>query len=219
MKHGKSIALRPVRTAGVTPANAASPGSKDKEFMLTLAKGLAVLGSFGRHRPTMTLAQAAQAVDLSRATARRVLHTLVGLGYVEQNGRQFALSPRIMRLGFAYISSQSWVDRAVPLMKTLSERFHESCSAAILEGTEIIYVARIPARRIISATLAVGSRLPAFHSSMGRIQLGFLDDAEIWRRLKSVRFEPLTPATITDLQALQERIRDDHRQGCSIVYE
>jgi IclR family pca regulon transcriptional regulator len=203
----------------VTPANAASPGSKDKEFMLTLAKGLAVLGSFGRHRPTMTLAQAAQAVDLSRATARRVLHTLVGLGYVEQNGRQFALSPRIMRLGFAYISSQSWVDRAVPLMKTLSERFHESCSAAILEGTEIIYVARIPARRIMSATLAVGSRLPAFHSSMGRVQLGFLDDAEIWRRLQSVRFEPLTPATITDLQALHERIRDDRRQGFSIVDE
>jgi IclR family pca regulon transcriptional regulator len=219
MKSGKSNAPRPVPTAGVTPANAASAASKDKEFMLTLAKGLAVLGSFGRHRPTMTLAQAAQAVDLSRATARRVLHTLVGLGYVEQNGRQFALSPRIMRLGFAYISSQSWVDRAVPLMKTLSERFHESCSAAILEGTEIIYVARIPARRIMSATLAVGSRLPAFHSSMGRIQLGFLDDAEIWRRLQSVRFEPLTPATITDLQALHERIRDDRRQGFSIVDE
>jgi IclR family transcriptional regulator, pca regulon regulatory protein len=219
MKRGKSNALRPVLAAGVTPANAASPGGKDKEFMLTLAKGLAVLGSFGRHRPTMTLAQAAQAVDLSRATARRVLHTLVGLGYVEQNGRQFALSPRIMRLGFAYISSQSWVDRAAPLMKALSERFHESCSAAILEGTEIIYVARIPARRIMSATLAVGSRLPAFHSSMGRIQLGFLDAAEIWRRLKSVRFEPLTPATIIDLQALHERIRDDRRQGFSIVDE
>jgi IclR family pca regulon transcriptional regulator len=219
MKHGKSNAPRPVPTAGVTSANAATPPSKDKEFMLTLAKGLAVLSSFGRHRPTMTLAQAAQAVDLSRATARRVLHTLVGLGYVEQNGRQFALSPRIMRLGFAYISSQSWVDRAVPLMKALSERFHESCSAAILEGTEIIYVARIPARRIMSATLAVGSRLPAFHSSMGRIQLGFLDDAEIWRRLRSVRLEPLTPATITDLQALHERIREDRRQGFSIVDE
>src|SRR5260370_850391 len=102
-------------------------------------------------------------------------------------------------------------------MRALRERSHESCSAAILEGPEIIYVARIPARRIMSATLAVGSRLPAFHSSRGRIQLGFLDDAEIWRRLMSVRFEPLTPATITDLQALHERIRDDRRQGFSIV--
>jgi IclR family transcriptional regulator, pca regulon regulatory protein len=218
MKRGKSNAL--ARAAAAADVVAASPADgKDKEFMLTLAKGLAVLGSFGRHRPTMTLSQAAEAVDLSRATARRVLHTLVGLGYVEQSGRQFALSPRIMQLGFAYISSQSWVDRAAPLMKELSERFHESCSAAILEGTEIVYVARIPARRIISTVLAVGSRLPAFHSSMGRIQLGFLDDAEIWRRLKSVRIEPLTPATITDLQALHERIRDDRAHGFSIFDE
>jgi IclR family pca regulon transcriptional regulator len=219
MRQRKSDARRHARTTGAAPADAASSATKDKEFMLTLAKGLAVLNSFGRHRPTMTLSQAAQAVDLSRATARRVLHTLVELGYVEQTGRQFALSARIMQLGFAYISSQSWIDRAVPLMKALSERFHESCSAAILEGTEIIYVARIPARRIMSAALAVGSRLPAFHSSMGRIQLGFLEDAEIWRRLKSVRIEPLTPATITDLQALHERIRDDRRQGFSIVDE
>jgi IclR family transcriptional regulator, pca regulon regulatory protein len=219
LRRGKSDPRRPVSAARAVSPGAPSTAAKDKEFMLTLAKGLAVLGSFGRHRPAMTLAQAAQAGDLSRATARRVLHTLVRLGYVEQNGRQFALSARIMRLGFAYISSQSWVDRAVPLIKALSERFHESSSAAILEGTEIIYVARIPARRIMSAALAVGSRLPAFHSSMGRIQLGFLDDVEIWRRLKSVRIEPLTPATITDLQALHERIRDDRRQGFSIVDE
>jgi IclR family transcriptional regulator, pca regulon regulatory protein len=214
LKHRKAETGQPD-----SPRGPESSLIKDKEFMLTLAKGLAVLNAFGRDRPAMTLSQAAQIVDLSRATARRVLHTLVKLGYVEQNDRQFALSPRIMQLGFAYISSQSWIDRALPLMKTLSERFHESCSAAILEGTEIIYVARIPARRIMSAALAVGSRLPAFHSSMGRIQLGFLDEAEIWRRLKSVRIEPLTPSTITDLQALYERIRDDHRQGFSIVDE
>jgi IclR family pca regulon transcriptional regulator len=218
---------RPVRAASRQPENSAAgdantrdaADAKDKEFMLTLAKGLAVLNAFGRDRPAMTLSQAAQTVDLSRATARRVLHTLVKLGYVEQNDRQFALTPRIMQLGFAYVSSQNWIDRAAPLMKALSERFHESCSAAILEGTEIIYVARMPARRIMSAALSVGSRLPAFHSSMGRIQLGFLDEAEIWRRLKSVRIEPLTPATITDLQALYERIRDDRRQGFSIVDE
>jgi IclR family pca regulon transcriptional regulator len=217
MRHKKSDVRRLVRTAAAP--NDAQAAVKDKEFMLTLAKGLAVLNSFGRHRPTMTLSQAAETVRLSRATARRVLHTLVDLGYVAQNGRQFALSPRVMQLGFAYISSQSWIDRAVPLMKSLSERFHESCSAAILEGTEIIYVARIPARRIMSAALAVGSRLPAFHSSMGRIQLGFLDEVEVWRRLKSIRIEPFTPATITDLQALHERIREDRRQGFSIVDE
>ena len=191
----------------------------DKEFMATLAKGLAVLGCFGKERPAMTLSEAAVAANVSRATARRILRTLAELGYVEQHGRQFSLSPNILQLGFAYLATQSWIDRAAPLMKELSERAHESCSAAILQGTEIVYVARIPTRRIMSVAASVGSRLPAFHTAMGRVQLGFLDEAEIWRRLKSVRIEPMTPSTITDLQALFDRIRDDHAQGFSIVDE
>jgi IclR family transcriptional regulator, pca regulon regulatory protein len=191
----------------------------DKEFMATLAKGLAVLGLFGKQRPTMTLSEAALAANISRATARRILRTLAELGYVEQRGRQFSLSPNILQLGFAYLATQNWIERATPLMKELSERVRESCSAAILQGTEIVYVARVPTRRIMSVAVSVGSRLPAFHSSMGRVQLGFLDSAEIWRRLKSIRIEPLTPSTITDLQALFDRIRDDHAQGFSIVDE
>ena len=194
-------------------------GPDDKEFMATLAKGLAVLGLFGRQRPAMTLSEAALAANVSRATARRILRTLAELGYVEQRGRQFSLSPNILQLGFAYLATQNWIERAVPLMKDLSERLHESCSAAILQGTEIVYVARVPTRRIMSVAVSVGSRLPAFHSSMGRVQLGFLDPSEIWRRLKSVRIEPMTPSTITDLQALFDRIRDDHEQGFSIVDE
>ena len=123
----------------------------DKEFMTTLAKGLAVLGAFGRQHPTMTLSEAAEVADLSRATARRVLRTLSLLGYVEQDGRTFSLSPRILDFGFAYLSTQSWIDRALPLMRELSERLGESCSAAILQGNDIVYVARVPARRIMSA--------------------------------------------------------------------
>jgi IclR family pca regulon transcriptional regulator len=167
----------------------------------------------------MTLSEAALAANVSRATARRILRTLAELGYVEQRGRQFSLSPNIMQLGFAYLSTQSWIERAVPLMKELSERLRESCSAAILQGNEVVYVARVPTRRIMSVAIAVGSRLPAFHTAVGRVQLGFLDPSEIWRRLKSLRIEPLTPSTITDLQALYERIRDDHAQGFSIVDE
>jgi IclR family transcriptional regulator, pca regulon regulatory protein len=191
----------------------------DKEFMATLAKGLAVLGSFGRQRPSMTLSEAAEAAELSRATARRVLRTLSMLGYVEQDGRMFSLSPRILDFGFAYLSTQSWIDRALPLMRELSERFGESCSAAILQGNDIVYVARVPARRIMSAALAVGSRLPALHTALGRILFGYLDEAEIWRRLKSQRIEAYTPQTITDLQALYDRIRADHEQQFSIVDE
>ena len=187
--------------------------------MATLAKGLAVLGSFDKQRPVMTLSQAAQANGLSRATARRVLRTLTELGYVAQNGRDFSLSSGILKLGFAYLATQNWIEQATPLLRQLSEQFHESCSAAILEGNEIVYVARIPAQRIISVTLAVGTRLPAFHTSLGRIQLGFLDDAEFWRRLKSLCIETYTPSTITDLQALFDRVREDRAQGFSIVDE
>jgi IclR family pca regulon transcriptional regulator len=194
------------------PSEPAPGDPEDKEFMTTLAKGLAVLGAFGKQRPTMTLSEAAQVADLSRATARRVLRTLAQLGYVEQDGRTFSLSPRILDLGFAYLSTQSWIDRAMPLMRELSERFGESCSAAILQGNDIVYVARVP-------TISVGSRLPALHTALGRILFGYLDEAEIWRRLMSQRIEAYTPQTITDLQALFDRIRSDRAQRFSIVDE
>ncbi len=192
---------------------------EDKEFMATLARGLAVLGCFGKQRPTMTLSEAATAAQLSRATARRILRTLVELGYVTQNGRDFSLSPNILKLGFAYLATQSWIERAQPLLKELSERLHEFASAAILEGAEIVYVARVPTRRIMSASIAVGSRLPAFHTALGRVMLGYLDEAELWRRLKSLRVDAYTPSTITDLQALFDRVRADHEQGFAIVDE
>jgi IclR family transcriptional regulator, pca regulon regulatory protein len=198
---------------------AAGGQAHDKEFMATLAKGLAVLGTFDKERPSMTLSEAAVAAGLSRATARRILRTLAELGYVEQSGRQFSLSAGILKLGFAYLATQNWIEQATPLMRQLSEQFHESCSAAILQGTEIVYVARFPAGRIMSATLAVGTRLPAFHTALGRVQLGFLDDAELWRRLRSLRLEAYTPSTIINVQALFERVREDRAQGFSIVDE
>jgi IclR family transcriptional regulator, pca regulon regulatory protein len=167
----------------------------------------------------MTLSQAAQAAGLSRATARRILRTLTALGYVAQNGREFSLSSGILKLGFAYLATRNWIEQATPLMRQLSEQFHESCSAGILEGTEIVYVARIPASRIMSVALAVGTRLPAFHTALGRIQLGFLDEAELWRRLRSLALEAHTPSTITDVQALFDRVREDRAQGFSIVDE
>ena len=181
----------------------------------------------------MTLSEAAQVADLSRATARRVLRTLNQLGYVEQDGRTFSLSPKILEVGFAYLSTQSWIDRALPLMRELSERLGESCSAAILQGNDIVYVAPIANaqivptdevrrgdfRRIMSAALSVGSRLPALHTALGRIMFGYLDEAEIWRRLMSQRVEAYTPQTITDPQALFDRIRADRAQRFSIVDE
>ena len=188
--------------------------------MATLAKGLAVLGSFGEARPSMTLSEAAGATGMSRAAARRVLRTLAGLGYVAQSGRNFTLTPRILELGFAYLSTQSWLDRAEPLMKELSHAVQESCSAAILQGAEIVYVARMPApHRIMSTTIAVGTRLPAVYTSLGRIQLGFLDEAELAACIEASRLVAHTPQAIADPERLAERIRQDHEQGFSIVDE
>jgi IclR family pca regulon transcriptional regulator len=188
--------------------------------MATLAKGLAVLGAFGEQHPSLTLSEAAEAVGLSRAAARRVLLTLAELGYVARIGRRFSLAPRILELGFAFLSTQSWIDRAEPLMKELSHSLQESCSAAILQGDEIVYVARMPApHRIMSTTIAVGSRLPAFHTSLGRVQLGFLGEGELMRRTTALRPTAFTASTITDPLVLVARILADHAQGYSIVDE
>ncbi len=195
-------------------------GADDREFMATLAKGLAVLGSFGEQRPAMTLSEAAAAAGLSRAAARRVLLTLQTLGYVTADGRRFALAPRILELGFAYLSTQSWLDRAEPLMKELSHELQESCSAAILQGAEIVYVARMPApHRIMSTTIAVGSRLSAFYTSLGRVQLGFLPAADLEGRLDEMPPKPPTADAIQSRAKLKARILADREQGFSIVDE
>ena len=189
--------------------------------MATLAKGLAVLGSFGEQHPEMTLSEAAAATGLSRAAARRVLRTLAELGYVVQSGRHFSLAPRILELGFAYLSTQSWIDRAEPLMKELSHALHESCSAAILQGSEIVYVARMPApHRIMSTTIAIGT--PA----AGRLHLPRPHPARLPRRggaspaaAGDCRSSPTRRAPSSPLDGLVDRIAEDHAQGYSIVDE
>ena len=205
-------------TAG--PASVAERSGGDKEFMATLAKGLTVLGAFGEQRPTMSLSEAAEASGLTRAAARRVLRTLTELGYVAQDRRRFSLAPRILELGFAYLSTQSWIDRAEPLMKELSHTLHESCSAAILQDSEIVYVARMPApHRLMSTTIAVGTRLSAFHTSLGRIQLGYLAEPDLRARVAAATLRRYTQHTITDPEQLIARIAADHAQGYSIVDE
>jgi IclR family transcriptional regulator, pca regulon regulatory protein len=187
--------------------------------MATLAKGLTVMRAFSGERPAMTLSETAASADLTRATARRILRTLTALGYVAQNGRHFSLTPRVLELGFGYLSSQSWIDQALPLMKDLGASVRESCSMAILQGTDIVYVSRVPTSRIMSVAVTVGSRLPAFHTSLGRAQLGFVDEDELWRRIMSLRLEPYTTNTIVEPQALLDRIKADREQGFSIVDE
>jgi len=188
--------------------------------MASLAKGLAVLAAFGPARPSMSLTEAAAVAGLSRAAARRVLLTLCDLGYVDQKGRDFMLSPRILDLGFAYLAILSWVERVEPLLKELSVEFQEAATAATLHGSDAVVVAHSAAPAwVMSSSMAVGTRLPAFHSALGRIQLGYLDDEELWRRLGATTITQYTPDTIMDTAALVERVKADRQQGFSIVDE
>lgn len=199
------------------PPEAPAP---DKEFMTTLAKGLAVIELFGKGPATaMTLSRAASGAGVTRATARRILLTLERLGYVERRGREFALTPATLNLGFAYLSSRNWIEQAHGPMKALAENLAESCSLAVLDGTDVVYVARVQASRIMANAISIGTRLPAFHTALGRALLGGLDNEALWTRLRSINPAPYTPATILDKQALFERIRADAHQGFAIVDE
>jgi IclR family transcriptional regulator, pca regulon regulatory protein len=195
----------------------AAKGARD--FVGSLAKGLRVLRAFDGQTRRATLTEIAARTGLDRAAARRFLLTLAELGYVARVERHFFLTARVLELSLPFLEGQSWIERAMPAMERVAEATGESCSASVLQDQEIVYVARIPTRRILSVRLNVGSRLPAFHTSMGRIQLGFLPDEELWRRLQRIELRPFTPYTIVDRRALIERIRDDHAQGHALVDE
>src|SRR5574343_1048347 len=186
-------------------------------YVQSFARGLEVIRSFSAQAPQQTLSEVAGRTGLSRAGARRILLTLQTLGYVQSDGRHFKLTARILDLGFAYLSSMPIWDLAEPVMEALVEQVKESCSAAVLEGTDIVYVLRVPTHKIMRNTLGVGSRLPAYCTSLGRVLLADLDDAELLRRLQASPRQALTRFTVTEPQALLTRIQQVRRQGWCLV--
>ncbi|HRM94794.1 MAG TPA: helix-turn-helix domain-containing protein, partial [Alicycliphilus sp.] len=160
-----------------TPLSVSTTHKPGDSYVQSFARGLEVIRSFNASAPQQTLSEVAARTGLTRAGARRILLTLQTLGYLESDGRLFRLTPRILDLGFAYLSSTPIWDLAEPMMEALTERVHESCSAAVLDGLDIVYVLRIHTHKIMSTNLAVGSRLPAFWTSMGRVLLAALPSA------------------------------------------
>ena len=144
---------------------------RDGDYVQSLERGLAVLRVFDADHPSLTLSDVARSTGLTRATARRLLMTFAKLGYMTSDGRLFSLTPKVLDLGYAYVSSLQVSDIAQPFMEALSERVHESVSASVLDGDEIVYVARVPTQRIMRIALSLGSRLPAAVTSMGRVLL------------------------------------------------
>ena len=189
------------------------------DFVQSLARGLEVIRSFDEHHPSPTLSDLAGRTDLSRAAVRRSLLTLVHLGYVGQKGRQFFLTPRILELGFGYLSSLGLPELALPFMETLAQRVGESCSLTVLDDTDIVYVARVPVRRIMAISLGVGARLPAFAASMGRVLLAGLPDDALDEWLARVPTRPLTPHTVHEKGALKAEILRARAQGHAIVLQ
>jgi IclR family pca regulon transcriptional regulator len=148
-------------------------------YVQSLARGLAVIRAFDADHPRMTLSELAARTDLTRATARRFLLTLAELGYVSTDGRQFALTPHVLELGFSYLSALSLPEIAQPHLEALSRQLGESTSASVLDGDAIVYIARVPTRRIMNVAITIGTRFPARVTSMGRV-LRAAGDEQHW---------------------------------------
>ncbi|MDQ1486187.1 MAG: IclR family transcriptional regulator, pca regulon regulatory protein [Actinomycetota bacterium] len=196
---------------------AGADGLRGSDFVQSLERGLAVIRAFDATRPELTLSDVARATDLTRAAARRFLLTLVELGYMRTDGRLFALRPRILELGYAYLSSLSLPEVAQPHMEALVARVHESCSVSVLDGTDVIYVARVPTKRIMTVSISVGTRFPAYATSMGRVLLAAQPDDWLDAYLESIELAQLTERTTTDPTSFRALLTKVRGQGYSLV--
>jgi len=186
-------------------------------YVSSLAKGLAVIRAFGEGSEELTLTQVAQRAGLSRSGARRLLLTLQQLGYVSASGRRFFLTPRVLELGYSYLSSLPLWRFAEPLLEDLVAALNETASVGVLDRTEVVYVLRIPAQRILRSGVSVGTRLPAHATSLGRILLGGLSAAELAQYFATATLERYTSRTVTDTERLRELIATDRARGWSYV--
>jgi len=187
------------------------------DYVQSLARGLRVLRAFDRELPSPSLSEVAERTGLSRAVVRRSLLTLQHLGYVGSRGRNFFLTPRVLELGYSYLTSLDLTELAQQSMERLSQQVGESCSMAVLDGSDIVYVLRVPVRRVMSLALGVGARLPAFVASLGRVMLADLPDTALTAWLRGQKFRAYTPQTIHSASALKAELRRVREQGYALV--
>lgn len=210
--------------ASMAPAIIASPAKRidaltgDPNFMTSLARGLAVIHAFQERKRQLTIAQISHRTEIPRAAVRRCLHTLIKLGYATTDGRTYSLLPKVLTLGHAYLSSTPLAVTAQPILDRLSDQLHEACSMATLEGDEVLYVARSATpQRLISVDLSVGSRLPAYCTSMGRILLAALDDAALTEYLEHANLQIKTSRTLHTPEAIRASIDEIRQKGWVII--
>jgi IclR family pca regulon transcriptional regulator len=205
------------RRANGQAGASAGTQARDSDFVQSLDRGLAVIRAFGPDRERLSLSDVAREAGLTRAAARRFLLTLVKLGYVRSDGREFSLRPKVLELGYAYLSGLALPEVAQPHLEALSEKMHESSSVSVLDGHNIVYVARVATKRIMTVAISVGTRFPAYAASMGRVLLAGLSPEELDKYLADATFEALTERTVTNPDQLREIVREVGRQGYAIV--
>jgi IclR family pca regulon transcriptional regulator len=194
-----------------------SEPERDTEFVQSLERGLAVIRAFDAEHAELTLSDVSRITGLTRAAVRRFLHTLVDLGYMRSDGRRFSLRPKILELGYAYLSSLSLPEVAAPHLEQLVERVHESSSVSVLDGDEVVYVARVPTKRIMRIAIAVGTRFPAYATSMGRVLLAGQSEDWLDGYLASADLHPITTHTISDAARLRQELARIRAQGWALV--
>ena len=190
---------------------------RETDFVQSFQRGLAVIRAFDADHPALTLSEVARATGLARAAARRFLLTLVELGYMRVEDRRFALTPRVLELGHAYLSSLSLPEIAVPYLREFVSEVRESSSLCVLDEHHIVYVGRVPANRIMSVSISVGTRFPAFATSTGRVLLA--GQSEEWLRtyLETAELRPITSRTISTPERLEAEIERVRKQGWAMI--
>ncbi|MEQ1950229.1 IclR family transcriptional regulator domain-containing protein [Mesorhizobium yinganensis] len=190
-----------------------------RDHVGSLEKGLGVIEILATHPAGLTLTETAERAGLTRAGARRLLLTLVAAGYAGQNGRVFALTPKLLSLSRMWLEGTSLWSFAEPFMRAVATEMNESCSAAVLSGHDVVYVARIPGARIMRVALQVGTRLPAYCTSMGRVLMSGMTQEQLADFLGGAVIEPNTPKTITDRHEIARKVRQAAEQGFALVDE
>jgi IclR family pca regulon transcriptional regulator len=192
---------------------------RETHFVQSLQRGLSVITAFGPSTPELSLTEVAKATGLTRAAARRFLLTLVDLGYMRQEGKLFRLTPRVLALGYAFLSSISLPVVAEPHLEELSREVHESSSLSVLDGQDIVYVARVPTSRIMTVAINVGTRFPAYATSMGRVLLAGLDDRALDEHLAALELVRFTEHTVSSTDELRRLVTETRSRGYALVDE
>jgi len=191
--------------------------TESRDFVTALASGLEVIQAFDAEHPRMTLSEVASRTGMNRAKARRFLLTLHALGYVRKEQRYFELAPRVLQLGYAFLSANNYQGVIQQYLEEITAETGESSSLGVLDGHDVTYVARSAAKhRLMAITLSVGTRLPAAYTSMGRILLAQLSDEELDHFLATINLKPFTDKTVTDVKELRRRIVEARQQEYAI---